>query len=32
VLVLIDPRYFRPAEVETLLGNPTNPLAAEQDR
>jgi len=22
VLVLIDPRYFRPTEVETLLGNP----------
>jgi len=22
VLVKIDPRYFRPAEVETLLGNP----------
>ena len=20
----IDPRYFRPAEVETLLGDPTN--------
>lgn len=23
VLVSIDPRYFRPAEVETLLGDPT---------
>jgi len=23
VIVQIDPRYFRPAEVETLLGNPT---------
>jgi GDPmannose 4,6-dehydratase len=23
VVVRIDPRYFRPAEVETLLGNPT---------
>lgn len=23
VLVAVDPRYFRPAEVETLLGNPT---------
>jgi GDPmannose 4,6-dehydratase len=22
--VRIDPRYFRPAEVETLLGDPTN--------
>ena len=24
VIVLIDPRYFRPAEVETLLGDPSN--------
>jgi GDPmannose 4,6-dehydratase len=24
VVVQIDPRYFRPAEVETLLGDPTN--------
>ncbi|BAK65693.1 MULTISPECIES: GDP-mannose 4,6-dehydratase [Sphingobium] len=24
VIVRIDPRYFRPAEVETLLGDPTN--------
>jgi len=24
VIVLVDPRYFRPAEVETLLGDPTN--------
>ncbi|MGV0999612.1 MAG: GDP-mannose 4,6-dehydratase [Fluviibacter sp.] len=24
VIVKIDPRYFRPAEVETLLGDPTN--------
>lgn len=24
VLVRIDPRYFRPAEVETLLGDPSN--------
>jgi GDPmannose 4,6-dehydratase len=23
VIVAVDPRYFRPAEVETLLGNPT---------
>jgi GDPmannose 4,6-dehydratase len=23
VLVCVDPRYFRPAEVETLLGDPT---------
>ena len=23
VLVAVDPRYFRPTEVETLLGNPT---------
>jgi len=23
VLMRIDPRYFRPAEVETLLGDPT---------
>lgn len=23
VLVAVDPRYFRPAEVETLLGDPT---------
>lgn len=23
VIVQIDPRYFRPAEVETLLGDPT---------
>jgi len=23
VMVRVDPRYFRPAEVETLLGNPT---------
>lgn len=23
IIVRIDPRYFRPAEVETLLGNPT---------
>ncbi|HDP25157.1 MAG TPA: GDP-mannose 4,6-dehydratase [Deltaproteobacteria bacterium] len=23
VLVLVDPRYFRPTEVETLLGNPS---------
>src|SRR5690606_36698643 len=22
VIVAVDPRYFRPAEVETLLGNP----------
>ena len=25
VVVRIDPRYFRPAEVETLLGDPTRP-------
>jgi GDPmannose 4,6-dehydratase len=24
VVVKVDPRYFRPAEVETLLGDPTN--------
>ena len=24
VIVQIDPRYFRPAEVETLLGDPSN--------
>ena len=24
VIVRIDPQYFRPAEVETLLGDPTN--------
>jgi len=23
VIVEVDPRYFRPAEVETLLGDPT---------
>ena len=23
VLISVDPRYFRPAEVETLLGDPT---------
>ena len=23
IIVRIDPRYFRPAEVETLLGDPT---------
>jgi GDPmannose 4,6-dehydratase len=23
VIIRIDPRYFRPAEVETLLGDPT---------
>ena len=23
VIVCVDPRYFRPAEVETLLGDPT---------
>ena len=27
VIVRIDPRYFRPAEVETLLGAPTNARA-----
>jgi GDPmannose 4,6-dehydratase len=26
VLVEIDPRYFRPTEVETLLGNPAKAL------
>ena len=25
VVVRIDPRYFRPAEVETLLGDPVQP-------
>ena len=24
IIVQVDPRYFRPAEVETLLGDPTN--------
>ena len=24
VIVRVDPRYFRPTEVETLLGDPTN--------
>ena len=24
VIVKVDPKYFRPAEVETLLGDPTN--------
>lgn len=24
VIVAVDPRYFRPAEVETLLGDPSN--------
>ena len=24
VIIKVDPRYFRPAEVETLLGDPTN--------
>jgi len=24
VIVKVDPRYFRPAEVETLLGDPSN--------
>lgn len=24
IIVKVDPRYFRPAEVETLLGDPTN--------
>lgn len=24
VIVVVDPRYFRPAEVETLLGDPSN--------
>jgi GDPmannose 4,6-dehydratase len=28
VIVKIDPRYFRPAEVETLLGNPAKAKAA----
>ena len=23
IIVKVDPRYFRPAEVETLLGDPT---------
>jgi GDPmannose 4,6-dehydratase len=27
VIVKVDPRYFRPAEVETLLGDPTNAKA-----
>jgi len=26
-VVLVDPRYFRPAEVETLLGNPAKAKA-----
>jgi GDPmannose 4,6-dehydratase len=24
IIVKVDPRYFRPAEVETLLGDPSN--------
>ena len=24
MIVKVDPRYFRPAEVETLLGDPSN--------
>ena len=24
VIVRVDPRYYRPSEVETLLGDPTN--------
>ena len=24
VVIQVDPRYFRPAEVETLLGDPSN--------
>ena len=24
VIIQVDPRYFRPAEVETLLGDPSN--------
>jgi len=27
VIVRVDPRYFRPAEVETLLGNPAKAKA-----
>jgi GDPmannose 4,6-dehydratase len=27
VIVRVDPRYFRPAEVETLLGDPSNAKA-----
>jgi GDPmannose 4,6-dehydratase len=27
VIVVIDPRYFRPTEVETLLGDPSNAKA-----
>ena len=27
LIVAVDPRYFRPAEVETLLGDPTNAKA-----
>ena len=27
VIVRIDPRYFRPTEVETLLGDPSNAKA-----
>ena len=26
-IVRVDPRYFRPAEVETLLGDPSNAKA-----
>jgi GDPmannose 4,6-dehydratase len=28
IIIRVDPRYFRPSEVETLLGDPT--LAREQ--
>ena len=27
VVVRVDPRYFRPIEVETLLGDPTRAIA-----
>jgi GDPmannose 4,6-dehydratase len=27
IIVKVDPRYFRPAEVETLLGNPAKAKA-----
>ena len=32
VIVRIDPRYFRPAEVETLLGDPPRPRQSSAGR
>ena len=30
VIVKVDPRYFRPAEVDTLLGDPAKALAVSR--